>query len=58
MVFLTKKGQNWFKSLGMTAIISNREILAIFREISPKIVKNGGLKSRKMYRLLKAKNDL
>ena len=42
----------------MAVTLSNREILAIFRGISPKIPKNERLKSRKMYRLLEVKNDL
>ena len=42
----------------MADIISNREILAIFLEISAKMPKNDRLKSGKMYRVLKPKNDL
>lgn len=42
----------------MAVTASNRDILAIFRGLSPKMVKNGGLKSRKMYRLLEVKRNL
>jgi len=58
MVFLTKKGKNWFKTLGMAVALSNHEIIVILLEISPKIVKNGGLKSRFLYRLLYVIFDL
>jgi hypothetical protein len=51
MVILTKKGQNWFKSMGMAVTVSNREILAIFQGLSPRMPKNERLKSGKMYRV-------
>lgn len=42
----------------MASKASNREILAIFRGLSAKMPKNGGTKSRKMYRLLEVKRNL
>jgi hypothetical protein len=52
MVILTKKGQDWLKPLGMAVTASNREILAIFQGLSPKMPKNERLKSRFLYRVL------
>jgi hypothetical protein len=51
MGILPKRGQNWLKPLGMAVTLSNREILAIFQGLSPKMVKNKRLKSGKMYRV-------
>jgi hypothetical protein len=42
----------------MAVTVLNREILAVFRGLSPIILENERLKSRKMYRLLKDKTDL
>jgi hypothetical protein len=42
----------------MAVTVLNREILAVFRGLSPIMPENGGLKIRKMCRDLKPKNDL
>jgi hypothetical protein len=42
----------------MAVTVLNREYLAILSRLSPIMPKNGGLKIRKMYRLLKDKTDL
>jgi hypothetical protein len=42
----------------MAVTASICEYLAFFRGLSARMPKNGGSKSRKMYRLLKVKNDL
>jgi hypothetical protein len=42
----------------MAVTVLNREILAVFRGLSARMPKNGGLKIRKMCHVLKDKNDL